>query len=141
MMTMSCSSGRSCIAAPSGFGTGAANDAGSNAITACAQRVHGHSSRTFADRARPPAKRIVSMLVVHDEGIERILLEPGAPSEKRELDQEGGPDDHPAESLDELERGRHGAAGGQQIVDREHALAGLDRVLVDGEDVGSVLEG
>src|SRR5262249_57841789 len=68
------------------------------------------------------------------------LPRPSAPPEQRELDQEGCPDEHSAQPLDELERGRHGAAGGQQIVDREHTLAGSNRVLVNREDVGSILE-
>src|SRR5262245_31318581 len=138
MMTMSCSAGRSCIAAPSSFGTGAGN-----VRDRARSRRAPTASMVICRGLSPiehPAKRVRPILVVHDEGIEWILLEPSAPSEKRQLDQEGGPDEHPAQSLDELERGRHGTAGGQQVVDREDALSRSDRVLVNREDVGSILE-
>ena len=56
------------------------------------------------------------------------------------LDQEAEPDDLPAERLDQP-AGRGGrAAGGEHVVDDEDLLAGVDRVAVDLELVGAVLE-
>src|SRR5262249_17519003 len=103
MMTMSCSAGRSCIAAPSSFGTGAGNepDRARSRRAPKASVVIGRELSPIG--IRPPAKTVDPILVVHDEGIERVLPEPSAPSEKCELDQEGSPDQNSAQSLDELE--------------------------------------
>ena len=46
----------------------------------------------------------------------------------------------PAELLDQIGRGARRAAGGEQVVDDQHALPLLHGVLVDLERVGAVLE-
>src|SRR6476646_3045515 len=60
--------------------------------------------------------------------------------EERKFDGEGGAFDFPAQFFDELCGGERGAAGGEKVVANQHALAGLDGVLVNFERVGSVLE-
>src|SRR5688572_22597897 len=78
--------------------------------------------------------------LVGDEGLERIPLESLASLQKGKLDQKRRADDLAAQPLDEPESRRHRPARGEQIVHREHALAGPDGVLVNGEDVPPVLE-
>src|SRR2546422_4445549 len=78
--------------------------------------------------------------VVDDERMERVALHLVATVEEGELDQERHADDVPPELLDQAERRGHRAARGEQVVDGEHALPRLDRVLVDGERVAPVLE-
>ena len=60
--------------------------------------------------------------------------------EEVELDEEAQPDDLALEPLDELDRALDRAAGGQQVVDDQDALAGGDGVAVDLEGVRAVLE-
>jgi hypothetical protein len=69
-----------------------------------------------------------------------VLLEAVAAFEEVELDGEGEAGDLAAELLDELDGGFHGAAGGEQVVDEDDALAGLDGVEVNLERVGAVFE-
>src|ERR671931_1415409 len=78
--------------------------------------------------------------VIHDQRVQRVVLELLASLEKRELDHERHADHLAPELLDEAQGGRHGTAGREEIVDREHALARSDRILVDGQRVASVLE-
>src|SRR5262245_5006610 len=73
------------------------------------------------------------ILLVDDQRIDRVALQPLAALQKGQLDQEGGPDHRSSEALDEPERGRHRPPGGEQVVDGENALAPGDRVLVDRE--------
>src|SRR4029079_7241002 len=60
--------------------------------------------------------------------------------QERELDDERGADHLAAEPAHELARGPGRTAGPDQVVDHEHLLLGLDRVLVDLDRVGAVLE-
>src|SRR5206468_242276 len=77
---------------------------------------------------------------VDDEGLERVSLQPIPPLEKRQLDQKRRAQDLAAQPLDEPERRRHGSTGGEKVVHDQHALARLDGVLMDGQDVAAVFE-
>src|SRR5712691_9386130 len=70
--------------------------------------------------------------IINDHGVQRITLELLPPVQEGQLDQERDADHAATELLDETQGGRHGPAGGEEIVDREHALARADRVLVNG---------
>src|ERR1700737_2591463 len=61
--------------------------------------------------------------------------------EELELDQEGDTDHLAAQLLDQTGGRPRGASSGKQVVDDDHGLPRLDRVLVDLEDRGAVLEG
>ena len=63
-----------------------------------------------------------------------------APLEEVELDGEGEARDVAAELLNEFHGGFHGAAGGEQVVDEDDALAALHGVEMDLEGVGAILE-
>src|SRR6201999_1624879 len=80
------------------------------------------------------------LLVVVKEGEDVVLREAGAAFEEVELDGDGDAGDDAAEALDELDRGLHGAAAGEQVVDVDDALAGLDGALVNLWRVAAVLE-
>ena len=67
-------------------------------------------------------------------------VEAVAAVEESELDEEREAHDLAAEPLDEAEGRRGRAAGREDVVDDEHLLAGRDRVAVDLEQVGAVLE-
>ena len=60
--------------------------------------------------------------------------------EEVEFDCEGEAGDFSAELLDELYGGFHGAAGSEEIVYEDDALAGLDGVEMDFKGVGAVLK-
>src|ERR1019366_8428938 len=60
--------------------------------------------------------------------------------EEVEFDREAEAGDLAAKLTHQLHRRLHGAAGGEQIVDDDHALSRLDRVEMDFEGVGSVLQ-
>jgi len=64
----------------------------------------------------------------------------GAALEEVEFDSEADTDNFSAEFFYELHRRLHRAAGGEEVVDDEDALAGLDGVEMDFEGVGAVLE-
>ena len=81
-----------------------------------------------------------ALLVVVEEAENVVIGEAGAALEEVELDGEGEADDFSAQLLDELDGGFHGAAGGEQVVDEDDALAGLDGVEMDFEGVGAVFE-
>ncbi len=66
--------------------------------------------------------------------------QPCAPSKEAEFDEEGGANHLAAEPLDEIDRSDGGAAGGQQVVDDENTHAGANRVGVDFEGRGPILE-
>ena len=72
-----------------------------------------------------------SLFVVVEEAEDVVVLEAVAAFEEVELDREAEAGDFSAELLDELDGRFHGAAGGEQVVDEHHALAGLDGVGVD----------
>ena len=59
--------------------------------------------------------------------------EPLAAVEEGEFDHEGGADDFRLLLLREFQTGFHRAAGGQQVVDEQHTIAGGDGVGVDFE--------
>ena len=50
-------------------------------------------------------------------------------------------DHFPAQLFHQLGRGQGGAAGGQQVIDDQDFLAGLDAVLVDFQGVAAVFQG
>ena len=77
---------------------------------------------------------------VGDQAEDLAGLELGAPAQERKLDQERAGDDRRARRSDQVAAGAHRAAGGQDVVDQEHALAGPERVAVDLELVAAVLE-
>jgi hypothetical protein len=80
------------------------------------------------------------LLVVVEQAEDVVLGEFGAAFEEVELDGEGEAGDLSAELLDELDGGLHGAAGGEQVVDQDDALAGLDGVEVDLQRIRAVLQ-
>src|SRR5215469_3461490 len=82
----------------------------------------------------------VSLLVVVEKTEDIVVGEAGAAFEEVEFDGDGDAGDDAAEALDELNRGLHGATGGEEVVDDDDALAGKDGVLVDLQRVGAVLE-
>jgi hypothetical protein len=80
------------------------------------------------------------LLVVVEQAEDVLFGEAFAAAEEVEFDSEGQAGDYAAELLDQLEGCFHGAAGGEQVVDEQDALAGLDGVEVDFEGVGAVFE-
>src|SRR5262244_3586794 len=79
-------------------------------------------------------------LLVSDQGLDAVTLQALPPLQEGQLDEEVAGDHNPSEPLDQAERGGHGAAGREQVVHDEHALAAADGVLVDGEHVTAVFE-
>ena len=65
------------------------------------------------------------LLVVVQQAEDVVLLEAVAAFEEVEFDGECEAGDFAAQLLDQLDGRFHGAAGGEQIVDQHHALAGL----------------
>src|SRR5437879_11418526 len=103
----------------------------------------------FASSATAPATDAPTMtsaparariLVIDDQRMQRLLLQLVAAVEEGELDHDRDTDDAAAELVDQAQRRRHRAAGREQIVHGEHALPGLDRILVDRERVAAILE-
>src|SRR3954447_2208923 len=78
---------------------------------------------------------------VLDDAVREVIAQPLSTLEEEQLDEEGKANDFCLERLDQLDRPQNGAASGEQVVHDEHALARLERVLVDLESVGAVLEG
>ena len=68
------------------------------------------------------------------------LAQPRGAAEVGQVDDEAAADHLAARLLDQLDARERGAAGGDQVVDHEHALAAVDRVGVDLDAVGAVLE-
>src|SRR4051812_46574420 len=60
--------------------------------------------------------------------------------EEVELDEKAKPDDVAAEPLDKLDSRADGAAGREQVIDDQDALPRLDRVTVNLQRRGSVLQ-
>ena len=87
-----------------------------------------------------PAQFWIGLFVVVEEAEDVVLFEAVAAFEEVEFDGESQAGDISAELLDELDGGFHGAAGGEQVVDEDDALAGLDGVEVNLEYVGAVFE-
>lgn len=63
-----------------------------------------------------------------------------ASTKEIEFDSKAKADRIATEPAHELECGFHGAASGEQIIDKQNALAGLDGVEVNFEGVGAVFE-
>src|SRR5690606_29141826 len=114
----------SALAATAGEGTGQADGAGCGGVDGALT-----PSVDPAGCATPPIRS------VGDETEHVVALELLPALEGGELDDEGDPDDLAAESLDELDLGPGGAAGGEQVVVHEHVLARLDGVGVHLEPV------
>ena len=68
------------------------------------------------------------------------LGEPGRAAEIGEIDDEGGADHLGLELAQQLDRSLGRAAGGDQIVDQQHRLAGRDGILVHLDHVDAVFE-
>ena len=81
-----------------------------------------------------------SLLVVVEEAEDVVFPEAVAAFEEVEFYGEGEAGDFSTELIYELYGGFHGAAGGEEVVDEDYALAGLDGVHVDLEGVGSVFK-
>src|SRR2546427_2281084 len=94
----------------------------------------GCSRETAAGYVRPRP------LVILNEGLDAIALEPLAPLQKRQLDEELAGHHHASQPLDQAQRCRHRAAGREQVVHDQDLLARADAILVDGEHVPAVLE-
>jgi hypothetical protein len=75
-----------------------------------------------------------------EEGEDVVVPEAVAAFEEVEFDSEGEAGYFSSELLDEFDGGFHGAASGEEVVDENDALAGLDCVGVDLEGVRAVLE-
>src|SRR5215813_6450265 len=95
---------------------------------------------------RPPLERPADCgvrrepLLVPDEGLDAISPETLAALQEDQLDEKVARHDVAAEPLDQAKRRRHGSTCCQQIVHREHVLASPNGVLVNGQDIPSVLE-
>jgi hypothetical protein len=107
-----------------------------------AQRGTAHSFMAggFARRSDFKFSISDSLLVVVEQAEDVVVFEAVAAFEEVEFDGEGEAGDLAAQLLDELYRCFHGAAGGEEIVDEDDALAGLDGIHMDLEGVGTVLE-
>lgn len=75
-----------------------------------------------------------------DDRAHRFAGEPGAAVEEGQFDDEGHLQEVAAEAFDQFDRGGRGSAGGEDVVDEEHLLAGADGVDVHREGVGAVFE-
>src|SRR5215470_10892175 len=93
-----------------------------------------------ATRGRGHASEASTRLLVSDQGLDAVTLQALPPLQEGQLDEEVAGNHNPSEPLDQAERGSHRAAGREQVVHDEHALALADGVLVDGEHVAPVLE-
>src|ERR1700675_3882384 len=89
-----------------------------------------------ADRQGPT----VQSLVILNEGLDAVALQPLAPLEKSQLDQELAGDHGASQPLDQAQRRGHRAARREEVVHDQDLLALGDGVLVDGEDITAVLE-
>lgn len=70
-----------------------------------------------------------------------MILQPCPTLQKQKLNQESYADHFPAEASDEINRGAHGAASGQQVVYHQDSLIWKHGVLVDLDGAGAVLQG
>src|SRR6185437_5272504 len=83
---------------------------------------------------------IAELFVVVQEAEDVVLLKLFAALEEVEFDGEAQACDLAAELADQLDGGLHRAAGGEQVIDDDDALAGLNGVEMDLERVAAVLE-
>src|SRR5204862_7025201 len=72
---------------------------------------------------------------VHGHAVELLTA-----AEEFQFDDGGDADERGVESANEVRRGADGAAGGEQIVDDEHAIVRRQRVVVNLECVAAVFE-
>src|SRR4051794_874769 len=79
-------------------------------------------------------------ILVADQADDVIAVQPPAALEEVQLHQEHGGGDGPAQLLDQLDGGAHGAAGGQQVVHHQHTLTGADGVHVQLERSGAIFQ-
>src|SRR4029453_6991198 len=77
---------------------------------------------------------------VLDDACHAPVVEPLATLEELELDEERQADALALQTLDQLDRALHRATGRQQVIDDEHLLPRLDRIAMDLERVGAVLQ-
>src|SRR5262249_61783364 len=100
------------------------------------------SATAAADHAttsiRQPAS--AASLFIDDQRVERGLLQLVSTVQERELDHECHPDDLSPEQADQPQGRPHRTARREEVVDGEHALPRLDRILVDRERVAAILE-
>src|SRR5215210_5713089 len=75
-----------------------------------------------------------------DQALHPVLTQAGAPVQIGKLDQEPETDDHAAERFDQAARCGRGAPRSQHIVHHQDPLARVDRVAMNLELVGAVLE-
>src|SRR5262249_6321068 len=74
--------------------------------------------------------------LVNHQGTHRISFQPSAPLQKAELDKEGDFHDLGLELLHQGGGGGGGAARGEEIINQDHAVAGLQGVDVDRDRIG-----
>ncbi len=67
-------------------------------------------------------------------------FEASAAADIDEVDHERAADDLRFQSIEQRDRGERGAAGREQVVDHQHALAGGHRIDMELDTVGAVLE-
>src|SRR5208283_1176254 len=72
-----------------------------------------------------------ALFVVVQQAEDVVLRKAVAAFQKVELDGEAEAADHATQLLHQLDGGFHRAAGGEQVVDQHHTLAGCDRILVN----------
>src|SRR6185503_19219081 len=68
------------------------------------------------------------------------FAQPRGAAEVGKVDDEAAANDVATRAFDQFHARERSAAGGDQVVDHEHALAAVDRVGVDLDAVGAVLE-
>src|SRR5688572_16722614 len=92
-----------------------------------------------SNRSMAALRGIADSLVLNQA--ERLVRRDAAGAAKaNQFDQERAADDLRPALLDQPAAGVDGAAGGQQIIDQQHASAGGDAVLVDFQAVAAVLQ-
>src|SRR5581483_6546737 len=131
----------------------AAPIAGANAVSrlsvrarAASPRVRESSVRTIvaaqaiaaATSAAPARPNICASVLEHR--VHALVRELGAAVQRHELDQKREAVHRAAQPLDEIRRRAGRAAGGEQVVDDEHALAAAHGVGVHLEGIAAVLE-
>src|SRR5262249_46675067 len=98
------------------------------------------SMRSPSTSWNPPVVSLSPGSLVDDQGRDRVILQLRPAFEEGQLDEEGQPHHAPTTLFDKPEGRHHRSTGGQQVVDDQHTLAGVDRILVHGQGVTPVLE-
>ena len=99
-------------------------------------------TRTAAKTTAAPtiaAARMRSTWYLKD-GVHAVAFELPAPVQREQLDEKRQGVHFPAQTPDEIGCRPRGAAGREQIVDDQHPLPFLHRIVVDLERIGAVLE-